>query len=181
MGCKNPLTGGIKESNAGGTFSLALGQLHLAGLTLYGASADWVIIHIAKDGAISFDSAEPCLGRGNLEAANILRDRYGKKVSLALCGPVGEYQGLLAGICFSDPDGRPSRLAARGGVGAVMCSKKVKTIVVERHKMPGLHDRKKVMQAVREYGAMLREQDGVRNLNSLGTAYVADYTNHVGG
>ena len=181
VGCKSPLTGGIKESNAGGTFSLALGQLHLAGLTLYGASAEWVVIHIAKDGGVRFDPAEPYLGKGNVEAAAMLRRQYGKKASLALCGPVGEYQGLLAGIAFSDPDGRPSRLAARGGVGAVMGSKKVKAIVVDQHKMPTLHERKKVMQAVREYGARLREQEGVRNLNALGTAYVADFTNHVGG
>ena len=181
VGCKSPLTGGIKESNAGGTFSLAMGQLQLAGLTLYGASADWVIIHIAKDGEISFDTAESCLGKGNVEAAALLHEKYGKKVSLAQCGPVGEYQGLLAGIAFSDPDRRPSRLAARGGVGAVMGSKKVKAIVVDLHKMPPLHDRKKVMQAVREYGARLREQEAVRNLNRLGTAYVADFTNHVGG
>ena len=181
VGCKSPLTGGIKESNAGGNFSLALGQLHLSGLTLYGASADWVVIHIAKDGGVRFDPAQAYLGKGNVEAAAMLREKYGKKVSLALCGPVGEYQGLLAGIAFTDPDGRPSRLAARGGVGAVMGSKKVKAIVVELHKMPQLHDRKKVMQAVREYGARLREQEGVRNLNTLGTAYVADYTNHVGG
>jgi len=181
VGCKSPLTGGIKESNAGGTFSLAMGQLQLAGLTLYGASADWVVIHIAKDGKISFDPAEAYLGKGNFEAAALLHEKYGKKVSLALCGPVGEYQGLLAGIAFSDPDRRPSRLAARGGVGAVMGSKKVKAIVVELHKMPPLHDRKKVMHAVREYGARLREQDAVQNLNRLGTAYVADFTNHVGG
>ncbi len=181
VGCKSPLTGGIKESNAGGTFSLALGQLHLAGLTLYGASADWIVIHIAKDGEVSFDPAGPYLGKGNIEAAALLHEKYGKKVSLALCGPVGEYQGLLAGIAFSDPDRRPTRLAARGGVGAVMGSKKVKAIVVELHKMPQLHDRKKVMQAVREYGARLREQEGVQNLNRLGTAYVADFTNHVGG
>ncbi|MCP4386896.1 MAG: aldehyde ferredoxin oxidoreductase [Gammaproteobacteria bacterium] len=181
VGCKSPLTGGIKEANAGGNFSLALGQLQLAGLTLDDASADWVVIHIAKDGVVSFDPAEPYLGKGNVETAALLYEKYGKKVSLALCGPVGEYQGLLAGIAFSDPDGRPSRLAARGGVGAVMGSKKVKAIVVELHKMPMLHDRKKVMRAVREYGAKLREQEGVRNLNTLGTAYVADFTNHVGG
>ena len=181
VGCKSPLTGGIKESNAGGTFSLALGQLHLAGLTLYGASASWVVIHIGKDGEISFDPAEPYLGKGNIEAAALLHENYGKKVSLALCGPVGEYQGLLAGIAFSDPDRRPTRLAARGGVGAVMGSKKVKAIVVDLHKMPQLHDRKKVMHAVREYGARLRQQEGVKNLNRLGTAFVVDFTNHVGG
>ena len=181
VGCKSPLTGGIKESNAGGTFGLALGQLHLSGLTLYDASVDWVVIHVARDGKVSFDSAEPYLGKGNVEAAALLHEKYGKKISLALCGPVGEYQGLLAGIAFSDPDRRPSRLAARGGVGAVMGSKKVKAIVVELHKMPQLHDRKKVMQAVREYGTRLREQEGVKNLNMHGTAYVADFTNHVGG
>ncbi len=181
VGCKSPLTGGIKESNAGGNFSLALGQLQLAGLTLYATSADWVVIHIARDGTISFDTATPYMGKGNVEAAAMLYEKYGRKVSLALCGPVGEYQGLLAGIAFSDPDGRPTRLAARGGVGAVMGSKKVKAIVVELYKMPQLHDRKKVMQAVKEYGAKLREQEGVRNLNELGTAYVADFTNHMGG
>jgi aldehyde:ferredoxin oxidoreductase len=181
VGCKSPLTGGIKESNAGGNFGFALGQLHLAGLTLYNASASWVVIRITRDGEISFDPAEAYLGKGNDEAAALLYEKYGNKVSLALCGPVGEYQGLLAGIAFSDPDGRPTRLAARGGVGAVMGSKKVKAIVVDLHKMPQLHDRKKVMQAVREYGARLREQDGVRNLNELGTAYVADFTNHMGG
>jgi len=35
VGCKSPLTGGIKEANSGGTFAFALGQLELAGLTLY--------------------------------------------------------------------------------------------------------------------------------------------------
>ena len=32
VGCKSPLTGGIKEANAGGSFGLALGQAGLAGL-----------------------------------------------------------------------------------------------------------------------------------------------------
>ena len=39
------------------------------------------------------------------------------------------------------------------------------------HKMPKLDDRNKVMRAVRDYGAKLREQDGVHTLNTLGTAY----------
>ena len=39
VGCKSPLTGGIKEANSGGTFGFALGQLEIAGFTLYGASA----------------------------------------------------------------------------------------------------------------------------------------------
>ncbi|MEK7231056.1 MAG: aldehyde ferredoxin oxidoreductase C-terminal domain-containing protein, partial [Pseudomonadota bacterium] len=181
VGCKSPLTGGIKEANAGGTFGFALGQLETAGFTLYGASNEWVVIRITKDGAITYDSAEPYMGKGNNEAAALIFERYGKKVSFALCGPVGEYLGLMAGISIADTDGRPSRLAARGGVGAVMGSKKVKAIVVDLHKMPTFHDRKKVMGAVREYGARLAKEPAIDTFKRVGTAMMADIMNRVGG
>lgn len=182
VGCKSPLTGGIKEANGGGTFSYALGQLHLAGFTLYGASPEWVVLHFHKDGSLSFDSAEPYLGKGNFEAAELLHERYGKKVSLGICGPVGEYLGLLAGIAFSDSDNRPSRLAARGGVGAVLGSKKVKAIVIDMDKMPTFHDRKKVLADVKEYAAKLRSDKTVMEFyNAVGTMGMADFTNHIGG
>src|SRR5919106_4379495 len=113
VGCKSPLTGGIKEANGGGSFSYALGQLKIAGFTLHGASPGWVVIHFKKDGGIDFDDAAPYLGKGNFEAHDLLLKRYGKTVAIGLCGPVGEYQGLIAGIAFSDKDGRPARLAAR--------------------------------------------------------------------
>jgi aldehyde:ferredoxin oxidoreductase len=181
VGCRSPLTGGVKEANAGGSFGVALGQLHTAGFTLHGASADWVVIHLHKDGMVSFDPADTYMGLGNMEAAQKLHDHYGKKVSLALCGPVGEYGGLLSGIAISDTDRRPTRLAARGGVGAVMGIKKVKAIVADMHKMPALHDRKKVMSAIKEYGKMLRADDLVDVYKKLGTATMADFTNYIGG
>ena len=181
VGCKSPLTGGIKEANSGGTFAFALGQLEMAGLTLYGASQEWVIIRIAKDRAISYESAAPYIGKGTNEVAALLFEKYGKKVSIAQCGPVGEYLGLTAGISITDTDGRASRLAARGGVGAVMGSKKVKAIVVDLNKMPTFHDRKKVISAVREYGARIAKDPGIDNYRRLGTAMVADITNRIGG
>ena len=181
VGCKSPLTGGVKEANAGGTFGVALGQLHLSGLTLHGAAGDWVIIHLRKDGSYSFDSAAGFMGKGNFETAALLHEKYGKKVSLALCGPVGEYQGLLAGIAISDTDRRPSRLAARGGVGAVLGSKKVKAIVADLNRMPQLHERKKVIAGVRHYAEKLGKDQMIDNYKRFGTAMMADYTNHVGG
>ena len=182
VGCKSPLTGGIKEANGGGTFGYALGQLGLSGFTLHGAADDWVVIHLRKDGTVEFDSADAYMGKGNYEAAALLHDRYGKKVSLALCGPVGEYGGLLAGIAFSDNDRRPSRLAARGGVGAVMGVKKVKAIVADLDKMPALYDRKAVLSDVRTYAQKLGEDPVVMNFyNAVGTMGMADYMNYVGG
>lgn len=181
VGCKSPLTGGIKEANSGGTFAFAMGQLEIAGFTLHGVADEWVVIRIALGGEISYDPAAPYMGKGNIEAASMLFERYGDKISIALCGPVGEYQGLLSGIAFTDPEGRPTRLAARGGVGAVMGSKRVKAIVIDRHKMPPFHDRKKVMMAVKEYGRRLGEQPAVQALSDYGTAGVGEVTNRIGG
>ncbi|HUF92695.1 MAG TPA: aldehyde ferredoxin oxidoreductase N-terminal domain-containing protein, partial [Candidatus Limnocylindria bacterium] len=182
VGCKSPLTGGIKEANGGGTFSYALGQLKVAGFTLLDASPGWVVIHLKKDGTIDFDDAAPYLGKGNVEASVMLHARYGKKTSLALCGPVGEYHGLIAGIAFSDKDRRPSRLAARGGVGAVMGSKKVKAIVVDMDKIPPFEDAKKVNAGIKEYAKMLQADGVIANFYAkLGTMGMADVQNYMGG
>ncbi len=73
------------------------------------------------------------------------------------------------------------RIAARGGVGAVMGSKKVKAIVVDMHKMPTFHDRKKLMGSVREYGKRLKADPAIESFAKFGTAIVADLTNQLGG
>lgn len=182
VGCKSPLTGGIKEANSGGTLAYALGRVDIAGFTLHGQADDWIVLHIDKAGRLTFHDGTPYLGKLNSEAAEMLYEKFGKKTSFALCGPVGEYQGLLAGITISDSDGRASRLAARGGVGAVMGSKKVKAVVIELHKMPKLHDRKKTLDSVRTYAKLIQEDPVIQNsYKPIGTMAMADYTNHVGG
>jgi len=182
VGCKSPLTGGIKEANGGGSFSYGLGQQKIAGFTLHGASPAWAVIHFKKDGGIDFDDAQPYLGKGNFEVQEMLHARYGKKVTIALCGPVGEYQGLIAGIAFSDKDGRPARLSARGGVGAVMGAKKVKAIVVDLDKIPPFSEPKKVNAAIKDYAKMLQADSMVTNFyQKIGTMGMADLQNALGG
>src|SRR5437879_6011128 len=68
VGCKSPLTGGVKEANGGGTFGYALAQRQIAGFTLGGAAADWVVLHFRTDGTIAFDDARRHRGKGNFEA-----------------------------------------------------------------------------------------------------------------
>lgn len=181
VGCKSPLTGGIKEANAGGTLAYAMGRIEVCGFTLHGTSADWTILHFDKKGNISFDDASDYLGKTNSECAALLYAQYGKKIAFGLSGPVGEYGGLLAGVTISDSDGRASRLAARGGVGAVMGSKKVKAVVIELNKMPTLHERKKALGGSRDYAKKLNVDPLVTNFfQPLGTMGMADYTNHIG-
>ncbi len=181
VGCRSPLTGGIKEANAGGTMAFNLGQLSLSGFTLHGACKDWSLLYINKEGELSFHDGAHLVGRPNTELATELHEQYGKKASLALCSQVGEYGGLMAGIAFSDTDQRPTRFAARGGVGAVMGSKRVKAIVVDSNRMPPFSDRKKLMGSVKQYNRWLDETPAIQTLKELGTASVGDYTNEVGG
>ncbi len=141
-----------------------------------------MVVHFKKDGTIEFDDAAPYLGKGNFEAQDLLHKKYGKKVTIALCGPVGEYQGLLGGVAFSDKDGRPARLSARGGVGAVMGSKKVKAIVVDLDKIPSFHEPKKVNAAIKDYSKMLLADSMVQNFyQKIGTMGMADLQNTLGG
>src|SRR5258706_799380 len=112
----------------------------------------------------------------------MLHAGYGKKVTIGLCGPVGEYQGLIAGIAFSDKDGRPARLAGRGGVGRVMGPKKVKAIVVALDKVPAFPDPKKVNAAIKNYAKMLQADSMVANFYAkIGTMGMADLQNTLGG
>ena len=181
VGCKSPLTGGIKEANSGGTFAFAMGQMEISTITFNGAFDDWTVIRMTKEGDITYEDAAPYMGKSNFEAAGMLNEKYGAKTSYALCGPVGEYLGLMAAIAFPDPEGDPTRFAARGGVGAVMGSKKIKAIVIDTVKMPSFVDRKGVMKSVKEYGGKLGEEAAIKTFSDYGTAIVADLTNKIGG
>src|SRR5258708_21591961 len=72
VGCKSPLTGGVKEANGGGTFGYGMGQLKIAGFTLHGASADCVVLHFKKEGPLEFDDARPYPRTGNFPANPML-------------------------------------------------------------------------------------------------------------
>ena len=63
------------------------------------------------------------------DAAARLVARHGDKVAIALIGPGGEMRMAAAGIQNLDKDRVPARIAARGGLGAVMGSKGLKAIV----------------------------------------------------
>ena len=59
--------------------------------------------------------------------------------------------------------------------------KKIKAIVLDLNKMPKLHDRKKVIGAVKQYNALLKEDEIAQNMKSYGTALMADTQNYLGG
>lgn len=137
VGGKSPLTGGVKESNSGGTTSLQIASMGIKALII----EDWLpenrlsVMYLSMEG-VRFDPADELEGLGVYDTAEILRKRYGKKVAISIIGPAGERKLVSAGILNLDKDGIPSRINARGGLGAVMGSKGLKAIVFDASRGP---------------------------------------------
>lgn len=140
VGAKSPLTGTIKESNTGGTFSQKMARMGIKALIIEGLPAEdkFYVIKIDMNG-VTIDEAPAKIlnGCGNYDAIAALHGIYGVKVGIALAGPAGEYRMPTANISFKDPEGN-IRSAGRGGLGAVMGSKKIKAIVIDDNGAPGV-------------------------------------------
>ncbi len=132
VGGKSPLTRGVKESNAGGTTGLRMASVRIKALLLEGElpTDGWSVLVVQQEG-MRFESADDLLGLGAYAAADRLRRRYGDKAALALIGPAGEKALTASGILNLDKDRVPSRINARGGLGAVMGVRRLKAIVVD--------------------------------------------------
>jgi aldehyde:ferredoxin oxidoreductase len=132
VGCKSPLTGGIKESNAGGQAGLMLARLGYAAVVLEGKpkTDDLYKIIINKDGVnISADNSLKMLP--NYDLVDKMKTEFGDKIACISIGPAGEMRLSAASVAITDMELRPTRHAGRGGTGAVMGSKGVKVIVVD--------------------------------------------------
>ncbi|OGO26902.1 MAG: hypothetical protein A2W33_04710 [Chloroflexi bacterium RBG_16_52_11] len=184
VGAKSPLTRGIKESNAGGSTGLQMTRLGIKALIIEGYPEDdpWKILYLDKQGA-RFDPAEEFVGLGVYDTARYLLQRYGDKVAIAIIGPGGEQRLASSGIQNLDKDRVPSRIAARGGLGAVMGSKRLKAIVFdarEGEKPPILH-LDAYRQAQKEYNTALINHHQTKIYAEYGTAAMPRMSNGFGG
>ncbi|MGQ9676947.1 MAG: aldehyde ferredoxin oxidoreductase family protein [Chloroflexota bacterium] len=184
VGCKSPLTGGIKESNAGGTATLKLGRLGLSALVVEGQAkaGDWHLLHISREGARLLPASKYA-GLNNYRLAEALRERFGRAVGIVSIGAAGERRLTAASIAVTDGEGRPCRHAARGGPGAVMGSKGLKAIVIDDRggslrNPPGAGQFKEARQMVVD--GLRRNPSTSVGLPNMGTALLVSLMNEVG-
>ncbi|NPA06059.1 MAG: aldehyde ferredoxin oxidoreductase [Chloroflexi bacterium] len=186
VGGKSPLTQGVKEANAGGRTGWAIARLGYKAILFEDQPRDgrWWVVHISRDG-VRFDPADDLVGLGTYETAARLRERYGfgPQAALALIGPAGERQMRAAGIAHIDKDGVPSRLAARGGLGAVMGSKGIKAILVDPAGSPAipLAQPEVFKQARKAYLQALLAHPQTHIYETYGTAAMVNMCNRLGG
>jgi len=186
VGSKSPLTGTIKESNSGGSFSQKMAKMGIKALVIEGMPADdkFYVLKVDMNGVTVDEApAEILGGAGNYKAIEVLNAKYGEKVGIALAGPAGEYRLPAANISFKDPDGN-MRSAGRGGLGAVMGSKKVKAIVLDdtgAGAVP-IADPEKFKEASKVFAkALLDHPVSGQGLAAYGTDVLVNILNEAGG
>ena len=183
-GAKSPLTGTIKESNAGGTAAQMLARLGIKALIIEGLPTKdaWYSLHVNKDG-VSVQEETELIGQGNFAVVEALEARLGKKTGILTIGPVGELKMTAANISVKDPDSK-LRSHGRGGLGAVMGSKKIKFISIDDQGAPGVKiaDPDKFKVAARTFAkALLDHPVSGEGLPTYGTNVLVNILNEAGG
>ncbi len=185
VGCKSPLTGGIKEANSGGQAAQVLARLGYAAIILEGKPRDDALykVFINKDGVkITADSNLKMLG--NYALVEKIKAQYGDKVACISIGQAGEMKMAAATVAVTDMEQRPTRHAGRGGVGAVMGSKQVKAIVLDDSQMPmrSAKDPEKFKEANKNFVQGLRKHPVTgEGLPAYGTNVLTNVINEAGG
>jgi aldehyde:ferredoxin oxidoreductase len=184
VGGKSPLTGGIKEANAGGRTGLHMTHMGIFALIIEDMPQEdgyWVL-HLSLNGAKwekaddpSLFSGQSIVGLGVYATAPKLIEKYGDKVAIAMIGPGGEMRMKAAGIQNLDKDKVPSRIAARGGLGAVMGSKGLKAIVFDHAggQKPPIADPEAFKVAQKDYTKAVLEHPQSITYRDYGTAAIA--------
>ena len=194
VGAKSPLTGGIKESNAGSSWGSNLADLRIRALVLEGKPHDskkyWGMLvswdKQADKPKVEFFDASEYTGKPLAEVYPQVYERFGKKISIGGTGLAGEHGYGNSGVVFNDEERRATRYAGRGGLGSVMASKRVKFILLDPKGAPGVpiadkslfdSGRKKMTEALQTHN--ITKPKGA--LNTYGTAVLINIMNEAGG
>jgi aldehyde:ferredoxin oxidoreductase len=182
VGGKSPLTGTIKEANAGGTSAQLLARCGCKALIVEGLPKDdkWYSLAVTPEGVTISEETE-IIGMGNFAALEALATRTDGKPGVICIGPAGEMKMSSANISVKDPDGG-IRSSGRGGLGAVMGSKRVKFITVT----PGdgkvaIADPEKFKEANRTFAKALVDHPVSQALGQYGTNVLVNIINESGG
>ncbi|MFW6161536.1 MAG: aldehyde ferredoxin oxidoreductase family protein [Planctomycetota bacterium] len=185
VGAKSPLTGTIKESNAGGTAAQTLGRLGIAAIVVEGVPADRgdrYLLRVTADGAEMVEASD-LKGLGNYDTVAKLHQRFGEKVSCVSIGPAGELCLAASSLAVTDTEGRPTRHCGRGGMGAVMGSKGLKAIVLDAAgcERPESAEPEALKKANKRFASHLRDHPVTgETLPTYGTNALASVINAAG-
>ena len=182
IGAKSPLTNTIKESNAGGTAAQLLARAGCKAMIIEGQPAEdkWYSIALTPE-SITINEETELVGLGNFAVVEALDRRLEGKQAILTIGQAGEMKMSSANISIKDPDGN-LRSSGRGGLGAVMGSKKVKFISIDpKDGKVAVADPEKFKEANRTFAKALLDHPITAGLGQYGTNVLVNVINEAGG
>jgi aldehyde:ferredoxin oxidoreductase len=172
---KSPLTHGWCDSYSSGRIAVELKKAGYDGMVIRGKSNHPCYLRI-DDHGVEVREADSIWGKDSFETERMLKEREkNPSVGVSSIGPAGEKLGRFA--CINSD---LYRQAGRGGVGAVMGSKRLKAIVVKGTKGVEVHDRTKLVALNRESYRRSQKSQVAQARRKYGTPLTLNIT-HAGG
>ena len=171
---KSPATGGFCDSYSSGKFAIEIKAAGYDGLVILGKSRIPSILVINEDD-IRVVPAGDLWGQDTFTAEERLRELHGPEAGIICIGPAGENLVKFAAINCDF-----YRQAARGGVGTVMGSKRLKAVVVFGEKGVKCFDKDRLMRMMKNYRNTLDQSAHAQRSMKYGTPFTLNTTNRLG-
>jgi aldehyde:ferredoxin oxidoreductase len=181
IGGKSPLTGTIKESNAGGISADRLARLGIKAVIIEGLPQDdqWHLLRITPEGC-SFLPADPYLGMGTYAFCEKVLAQF-PEAAITCIGPAGEKLYLAAAIATIDKEGKPGRFSGRGGLGALMGTKRIKALIIDGKGSASFAHPEKFKATRKAYTQLLKDAPSSKAYREFGTAAMVAAVNALSG
>ena len=148
---KGPLTNGAAATQANGFLGAFLRFSGYDGIILQGRAKRWVYLYI-HNGTAELRDASHLVSKDTWETCDLIKDELGKSergMSVASIGPAGENL-----VKFAAPVIDKDHVPSHNGTGAVMGSKQLKAIAVDRGKArPPLHNKEGISAIAKQFNA----------------------------
>ncbi|MCD4683418.1 MAG: aldehyde ferredoxin oxidoreductase family protein [Bacteroidales bacterium] len=172
---KSPLTGTIGGCSSGGHFGIDLKSTGYDVLVVEGIAKIPCYICII-DNNVEIRDASGLWGKNTHETTDALLSETDSKAGIACIGPSGENEQLIAAIM-----NEKNHAAGRGGLGAVMGSKKLKAVVVSGNNKTPVGDKDIVDRAIKQWRIFVGEAPLTKDvLKEYGTPALVNTINHDG-
>lgn len=172
---KSPLTGGVFDSNSGGSFGVELKSTGFDAVVLEGKASSPVYVYVS-DGKVEIRDASAAWGKDTQETTRWLLGDASPKARVACIGPAGE--NLVRIACIMNDY---HRAAGRGGLGAVLGSKNVKALVVEGDTKTQVSNELAFAKVRKRIAFLLKKQPLTKDsLPTFGTSVLVNLINEHG-
>ena len=172
---KSPLTGGFFHSSAGGSFAAELKFAGYDGVVIEGSSEKPVYLFISNETA-ELRSATHLWGEMTYRAHELIKVDIGDEaVQSAVIGPAGERKVRFASVIVG------GRALGRGGIGAVLGSKKFKGIAVRGTGRVEVDDMEATLKTTQDLIGLMRSNPTTgQSLVNFGTPVLVNANNNLG-